>query len=323
MLASLSMNSDRYEAIRDADWIDDSSIVALSGDGRCIARVRLNAIVRVTCSSGEGPGEFRELASVSGDETGGYIGIENRLRRVMRWSAEDSARSATPLPSVVFGRPWHTDVGIQIKIFHGATAQGQLLLLSNDPSSAGRFLPRLVGKAVCGLCNLAVSRTGSLAYALADTAYRVLRRNATGATVPVIARDGIPLVPLVPSELDSARQMRGAETGRMKNSGLSDASIRNLLRDFKGSEYRPRFSPDGLTFDDEERLWVQRSVARGAATLVDVFGEHGQFISTISLPAGVNVLRTSRNRILGWRPVSDSSSELSIFSFPTFPGGSF
>ena len=312
------MGSDRYEEIRDADWIDDSSIVALSGDGKCVARATLRAIVKVSCSSGEGPGEFRELASVSGDDNGGYLGIENRLRRIIRWSAEDSASTATPLPSVVFGRPWHTDAGIQVKIFQGTTAQGELFLLSHNPSSAGGFLPRPIGQAVCGVCNLAVGRDGSLAYALADTAYLVLRRDENGGAMPSIIRDGIPLVPLSSSELDSARQMREAETGRMQASGLSDTAIRKLLREFKGSRYRPRFSPDGLSFDDEGRLWVQRSVPRGAATLVDVFGENGQFISTVSLPPGVNVLRTSRSRILGWRVVSDSSSELSAFSIPTF-----
>ena len=313
----LRMPDEDFDALLDADWVDDSTVVAVAGTGTAMALATLNGSSRKVGRRGQGPGEFMGLVSVSTDPNGTIQAVDTRNRRLSRWTADGRLIGSVPFTGQPTGGVWQTDVGLAVAQWGSGTQAAELLIYRGQSMGLSSDTP-LVKRAayLCTVCNMSVAPNGEAAVPANETSYVVNRYDAASHALAPVVRFNVPLVNLTQTEIDSAATFRASKTEQMRGSGLGDSAIVNLLRNFKGTTIRGRFVPRGVHHDANSNLWLQRNVPRGAVAEADVFDAEARLMATVTLPVGFTIFRINDKWILGQALLADGGVSLLVLHNP-------
>lgn len=235
-------------------WVQDyakRAILGLSTDGEEVARVPM---------------------LVSGY---GYLwnaSINDRGVFWQTWEHSEERRVAEPEPGVQTGvyfrfyKSWDPATEVYDSIFLGdAQARTYVVRMANGWSVFG--LPFAPGPLA------AMDRVDRIWTGTSDT-YRLARLDASGDTTLILQVDleGPVVTPEEKTDwLESMNRYEG-EAGRLK------AELGALVPERKPVLER-------LVVDDENRLWVRRSVTAGELPLFDVFDGEGEYLGSVRMPA--------------------------------------
>lgn len=261
--------------------------------------------LRTIASRGEGPGEITEANGMilAGDT---ILWVQDHGKWMMIGLSRDGKELArAPMPSLHYGHAWDGTVDDAGRIWKPAyqldregdqvrregldESTGRIYLKSLDPAtdgvdsvyvgdySARQYLSR-VGN---GWWHIyfpfdprrvtAVDPCGGF-WQVHTAAYRAARLDEAGDTTLVLEVDAEP-IPLSAAEraefIDRVGDV-GPESRRTAE------AVADLMLDTKPLIQK-------LMVDDEGRLWVERTVEKGASPLYDIFNRNGDFLGSVAL----------------------------------------
>lgn len=317
--AIFNLDSPALDDIRDVEWVADSTFVVIAG-GAKIGVVKGGVSITFLGRKGAGPGEFQNISSILRWGPDSFLVVDSGNRRLLFWSTDGRLLSELALADdrLSYG-PFLTRDGGVLKVFPSGGKIARLLVISGPSEHPRARLDSSHGIAAsCALCNTSIGPDGSIAFAEDPKAYRVQRIDAHDRTIAPIVREHYPLITRSPYEVDSVRAFRRAFRDQMRASGLSDANIRELLATLPVATSKSMFVPGGIHHDDSGDLWLQRNVARGAPSEVDVFSPDGVQRGTVLLPPGFLVSRLRGQFVLGLQATDIGGTSIVVLTKPTF-----
>lgn len=313
-----------YANIVDADWLGDTALLLLDDGGQ-----RLHAIgwtkdrIALLAAKGRGPGELQGATSVLSLAPQGFVVVDPGARQWSLWT-NDGRILGTRHLSATWGA-WIVGTTIVVKSQDPQTARLTFRAMDVQSARAETVVASIdvlvAADLPCLYCPTAVSPSGVIAAATRDSAYLIRRYRADGTEQEPIRRSEIPPVPLSAAELDSVdRAWDGAiETYIAATRVVRPGDIERIKRARDAATVKKRFLPNGLRFDDQDRLWVQRHVTEHEAATVDVYDSDGRMLGILTLEPGELLVRVAHGRLLTLLEREDGSArirELQMLSAP-------
>ncbi len=292
--------------VGDMDVLPDGRIVVMDVQAHAVLVYSpAGQLLQTLGGEGQGPGEIGLSVEVEVGPTGRIMVADAGNARLTLWNSDGTLVGSRSLDGLLGGTPrWP----------HELVWQDSLLLLRvaaftpGAPAEVFSLPPDLEGEAhriatvptgdggvTCDFCPMAVDPGGSLVFAKGDTAYVIRRLDADGTVVREWTRGDLPAARRSAAErqrLDAAaHRIAGAEGGA---AGTGDFS-----------EFKTRFSPHGLDFDDAGRLWALPRTEEGATASFDVFSASGPRLGAVDVDAPL-----VRFRIRGTRLIASSENAM-------------
>lgn len=280
-------------------WLDDSTLALIDSDSRQIVVASRNGTLRRIGREGDGPGEFRFPTSLLA-EHGTLLVADIGNRRVSRFDAEQKFAGSAPTPGPVLqllgatGNRVHfawldfaeTDGGPVVGELDLATGKSarRFAVFERD-SALGVRTESMQGPspfvAVAG-------GPGGLVVAASPRSYRVTAFDSAGRATRHFGRDLRP-VHRTEAEIEAVIAEGGSRVRRMAAAEGGSTDPTDALRRSLRKEPKPHFLMNAVTLDARGRLWVA-TTRGGDRTEVDVFGQDGAFLGTVSLAGRVSAL---------------------------------
>lgn len=293
------------ELIADVAWTHSSSIMAAFSGGAELLLLRWSADeVHRIAGPGSGPGEAKQIQWVLRMGDSAMATIDATLMRAYLWDSLGTLVSSVDLGSRKVLGAWETRGGIALKVGAGATAVAFLRLNGDAGESERREYPSttalpLRSDATCDFCPAAVSTDGTLAMAVSDTSYRILRVDAAGRALAPIEQATVPAVRRSAEEIDSINGVWDRVAAVIgSDERISPANVNRFRERGRDLQFKPRFTARGLRYDEDGRLWAQLAVNAGDSARVDVFSRLGEIVGTLRLPPGSTVRQVAQGRLL-------------------------
>ena len=318
-IATLTIDDPAFDEIRDAEWLDDSVVAVVAGNGTRIAIVRSGRTPKFLGRAGSGPGEFKSVSSLSPFTAETFLAVDPATRRLSSWTHDGDLLADIKLDAAPVAGPWRTVHGAELKISSRDEVIAPLLVVSGAATRqrVHRDSSRRITTA-CPLCNMSIAPDGSVAIGDGATEYRIRRVDAQGRALAAIVRNDVPPVAVTPFERDSAAAFRAAHCEELRASGISDLAIRQLLSSFPAAKQKGVFVAGGFRHDDKGNLWLQRNVMRGAPGEVDVYAPDGVLQGTVMLPPGFIVKRIRGPFVLGLQVADDERMRIVTLRISAF-----
>jgi len=304
-----------YANIVDADWLGDTAVLLLDDGGQRLHAVGwTNDRNALLAANGRGPGELQGATSVLSLAPQGFVVVDPSARQLSLWTSSGEVRRTSPI-SASWGA-WAVGSAIVTKAQEPWTGMLAFRSIATQGSGTDSVVARIDVLAAhdlpCLYCPTAVSPSGLIAAATRDSAYLIRRYRADGTEQESIRRSDIPPVQLSAAELDSVdRAWDGAiETYIAATRVVRPSDIERIKRARDAATVKKRFLPNGLRFDDQDRLWVQRHVTEHEAATVDVYDSDGRILGTLKLDPGELLLRVARGRLLTLLEREDGSARI-------------
>ncbi len=161
-------------------------------------------------------------------------------------------------------------------------------------------------------CYAAVSENGMIAMTPPDTTYRISRWAETGQPLAPLSREGIPLVQLNQSELDSARALRSRMLADAERAGIKRSDLTGAISSMAAGRRKPRFAMHTTFVDARGWTWTQRNVARDSEPTVDVFDNAGRYCGNVLLPLHSKLLEVRLPLLLIVQYAEDGNEKFEI-----------
>lgn len=304
-----------FAGIVDLDWLGDTAVLILDDEGRRLSSVRWSDQTPVLLAAhGSGPGELQGATSVLSLGASGFAVVDPGARQLSLRTSSGSVLQTRPI-SASWGA-WAVGSAIVMKSQEPRSAMLRFLSIDTRMERADTVVARLDVLATadlpCLYCPTAVSPSGLIAAATRDSAYLIRRYRADGTEQEPIRRSDIPPVLLSAAELDSVnRAWDGAiETYVAATRVVRPGDIERIRRARDAATVKKRFLPNGLRFDDQDRLWVQRHVAEHEPATVDVYDADGRMLGILKLDPGELLVRVAHGRILTLLEREDGSARI-------------
>ncbi len=304
-----------FANIVDTDWLGDTAVLILDDEGKRLHSVNWSTQTPVLLAAhGSGPGELQGATSVLSLGTKGFAVVDPGARQFSLWTTSGEVRRTRPISSS-WGS-WIVGSTIVLKSQEPRTAMLTFRSIDTQMERADSIVARIDVLAAadlpCLYCPTAVSNSGKIAAATRDSAYLIRRYRADGTEQTPIRRDDMPPVLLSKAELDSVRlEWDGAIEGYIsRHESVTPDAMDRIRRARDAATVKKRFLPDGLRFDDEDRLWVQRHVPEPEPGTIDIYDVNGNALGTAHLEIGERLLRVREGRLLALLEREDGSARI-------------
>lgn len=311
---------DTPDALADIERLSDSALVFSLDHGSEIVMVSWSgASRRRIARKGRGPGEVELAGWLARSDDGTLLALDPVSRRITRWSNTGEFQFHVSLEVPAPTGLWSAPGGIVVRA--SMRTGGAALYLLDAGAKPVSVLPVAathgVERGSCSYCPVAVSNSGVVAWAPFDTSYLILVRSLAGDSITTLAHPGVAAVRRSTREADSVAKVWASATAYLAGpAGASAERVERFRARAARQVFKKRFFSRGVHFDDQGRIWAQRSMPDGAAAAVDMFDAGGEWRATYDLPAGSVVHRASCGRLLVSRIMGDDRIEVVDYLIP-------
>lgn len=253
--------------------------------------------LRTVGRRGGGPGEFRTPVGLAAHPAGGYWVVDPANGRYTVLDPEGEVVTSFPRASGYFA--WPFPVGFDLAgRMHDLGSSEEIVALTDQAQPVDTFaIPTVETRRINviradGAMTMSIvapfsprhhwrfDPRGYLWSGMSDS-LRFVQQTLAGDTVRIVQREHQP-VPVSRAEADSAQS---AIREMIAESAGADAQVEG---DFAPPAARPAF--EAFHLDDDGRLWVEPSRARGAPRSLLVFDPEGRYLGSVRIPEGFEML---------------------------------